>query len=227
MFSSVSVIAAAAIVYLGVTNQLALYIHPRYIIFTITLSAIAAVLGSIEGGGRTKHKHSTKLATNFPLIVLLVVMLVLPARSLTSATASQRLGDSEPQASPQAQSSEQLFTGSSKGLTVADWSRLLASNQRESYYVNKPARVSGFVFDNGLGSDHFLLGRFILTCCAVDARPVGVAVSVENWPQSYEQDEWLEITGEFRLAETANGQGLVLIPDEIIPIQQPENPYVK
>ena len=220
-------ISAIFVLYLGFNEQLNLYIHPRYIFFTIVMSAIG--LGILMVGLKNKQKieaHDTSKLSSLPLMIILTAAIFIPARSLTSATVSQRSIDSGSIVTTVgAESTSTLFAGSSKGLKLADWSRLLQTNNEPSYYSNKPAKVSGFVYDAGLGPDTVWLARFVLTCCAVDAQPVGVPVRIEDWQDRYREDEWLEVEGQFQERDTANGIELVLIPDTVAPIEQPRNPY--
>jgi uncharacterized repeat protein (TIGR03943 family) len=59
-----------------------------------------------------------------------------------------------------------------------------------------PVRLVGFATRDARG-DGFLLTRFVISCCAADARPVRVAIrgSEPPWPAT---DTWLEVTGTWR-----------------------------
>jgi putative membrane protein len=221
--------AATYVTYLGLTDQLNLYIHPRYIVFTVVMAVIGVVVALFAAyypAKKDDHKHKSSILKLLPLMLVMVTAIVLPARTLTSATVSQRSIDSGSLVTTaESRPLNTLFQGSSKGLRIADWSRLLVTNTDPAYYVNKPAKVSGFVYDAGLGDNTVWLARFVLTCCAVDAQPVGVAVQLDGWRGQYSQDEWLEVEGEFRLAETADGQQFVIIPDSVRSIERPSNPY--
>jgi uncharacterized repeat protein (TIGR03943 family) len=118
-----------------------------------------------------------------------------------------------------------LFAQSSKGLGLADWSRLLVANPEPDYYSTKQVEVSGFVYDAGLGNDTVWLARFVVTCCAVDAQPVGVPLLLPQWQTEYKEDQWLAVKGTFQLRSTLKGEQLVLVPDEIETIKEPDNPY--
>ncbi len=220
-------IAVVFVLYLGVNQQLNLYIHPRYIVFTVVMAVFGLV--ALLVGTKSKqsaHGHTANALSLMPLAIILGAALLIPARSLSSATVTQRSIDSGSLVTTtDAQPINTLFAGSSKGLKLSDWSRLLLTNSDPSYYTNKPAKISGFAYDANLGGDTLWLARFILTCCAVDAQPVGVPVRIEGWQDSYQQDEWIEVEGQFMEAETANGVELVLIPDSVQSIEEPRNPY--
>lgn len=215
---------AVYVAYLAVTRQLDLYIHPRYIIFTITLSILCILVvlaASMSHRTKPDHSHNEFGLSTLPLLLLLVLALLFPARSLTRATVTQRSIDTN--APPSSIDIENVSMGSSKALSIQDWSVLIESGKSASFFNNKPAKISGFIYDAGLGDSTIWIARFILTCCAVDARPIGVPVYIPNWRSSFSENQWLEIEGMFRYQETL--QGLILVPDSVTGIQEPDNPY--
>ncbi|MDQ1516329.1 MAG: hypothetical protein QOE80_2159 [Actinomycetota bacterium] len=90
-----------------------------------------------------------------------------------------------------------------------------------------PVRLVGFVTPDARGGG-FLLTRFIVTCCAADARPLRVAIRgvAEPWPAP---DTWLEVTGiwhpETRTAEDQRPP--VLDAGQVRSIPAPANPYLR
>lgn len=225
----VLVTAAVYITFLGATNQLGLYIHPRYTLFTVIMAVIAFILTSVDKSNiHDDSSHRTFDLAMLPLIFLLVTALFLPARTLSSATVSQRTTDAGSIiTTADSKSSALLFAGSSKGLGIADWSRLLLTNTDANFYLNKPANVSGFVYDAAFGDDTIWIARFVLTCCAVDAQPTGIPVRIPNWSSEYKQDEWIRVEGTFSLQPTARGEQIVLVPDKINKIDTPKDPYAR
>lgn len=225
--TAILLVSATYITYLGLTQQLTLYIHPRYVTFTMIMAAAALLLLVLNTYfAINSHTHTTSRLSFLPLGLVIIFAMILPPRTLTSATVSQRSTDAGSLVSTSGSKPlNTLFAGSSRGLKLTDWSRLLASNQDPSYYENKPAKISGFVYDANLGSDTVWLARFVLTCCAVDAQPVGVPVQLKDWQSKYDKDEWLDVEGVFQKEQTADGEILVLVPTSINQIEQPRNPY--
>jgi uncharacterized repeat protein (TIGR03943 family) len=90
-----------------------------------------------------------------------------------------------------------------------------------------PVRLIGFVAPDARGGG-FLLTRFIVTCCAADARPVRVAVRGLDppWPAA---DSWVEVTGtwhpEVRTAE--DDRPPVLDAAGLRAIPAPTSPYLR
>ena len=83
------------------------------------------------------------------------------------------------------------------------------------------------MYPPNLPENYIWLGRFVLTCCAADAYPVGLPVLLpENTFRTiYPQDSWVEIEGQM-ITETLNNQRkLTIKANSIKRIQAPKNPY--
>jgi uncharacterized membrane protein YcgQ (UPF0703/DUF1980 family) len=66
-----------------------------------------------------------------------------------------------------------------------------------------------------------------VTCCAVDAQPLGVPVLLPGWQDRFAADDWVEVTGGFSPnPDPSAAEPLVLVPDTIEKIDQPAQPYV-
>lgn len=227
---------AAISAYLWKSRDLDFYIHPRYENFTLVMSIICIIIFLAANAHKTQeevdsqtHNHMHKKArvqlNLLPIILIFAFAALFPARSLQSVTVSQRATDVQSGGGTETKP-KTVFSGSSRGLSIVDWSQILTMNTSESYYQNKPAKISGFIYDARLGPDVIWIARFAVTCCAVDARPVGVPVLIEHWSGSYKQDQWLEVEGEFKTRSTLKGDQLVLVPTAVRVIQEPQNPYV-
>ncbi|WP_165064283.1 TIGR03943 family putative permease subunit [Marisediminicola senii] len=254
--------------WLAVTGQLVLYIHPRYVIFTVTMAIIglAFVLASFamraDPGGDDDHDHdhdhgvgSDPLAELDPTLtgqdassparrraalfatlgtaltlVIAFTLIVLPPATLSSATAGQRSINSTGVGS-EIQSVDDAATatdGAFSAFTVLDWASLLRQTTDTSFYAEKPASMVGFIADHPDDSDNmFYLTRFVVTCCAVDAQPVGVPVYLENWRAEFAIDDWVQVDGEFGTNPSrASTEPIVLTVDDMVPVEQPAEPYL-
>ena len=112
-----SIIGVVATLWLGFTGQLALYIHPRYFVFTIVMAVIAGVTGAgrvrpgsrrprdgahaatvrahghADGHADAGNRHWRRLGTAGSTLIAaaaVVGLLVLPPSTLSSATVTQR-----------------------------------------------------------------------------------------------------------------------------------------
>lgn len=223
----VLLVSAVYVLHLGVAGKLNLYIHPRYILFTTAMTIIILFMLFIQNNKESSFEEESKSKFwLFPLVLILITAIIFPASSLTSSTVSQRSVDSGSiVTSLDSKPINLLFSGSSKGLKLSDWSRLLETNSDPDYYANKPVKVSGFIYDSELDADTALLARFVLTCCAIDAQPVSMPVEITNWQNEYQEDDWIEVEGQIKQKNVDGSPILVLIPDSVTRIEEPSNPY--
>lgn len=252
---SLTLVGVVATGWLAATGQLGLYIHPRYNVFTIgmtVLGGIAAIAGFVAvgqrgraGRGHDPHEHEhehehgdgeqeprTPLgrAARFAGALLLAsatagALLVLPPATLTTATVDQRdinaaaVADAEP---------VQLAGADTSEFTVRDWAMLLRQGADAEFLSGKKPELLGFVTPFPDDPDNvFYVARFTVTCCAVDAQPVGVPVYLPGWQDRFAVDSWVLVTGSF--IDNPSGAGLqavVLEPASVEPAQQPADPYV-
>jgi uncharacterized repeat protein (TIGR03943 family) len=243
----ISLVGVVAILWLGATSRLELYIHPRYIPFTIIMALIGAAFalagfllpsptphehddhdGHAEHGPRkgTDGKQKLRAAGSLTTVTAAVVgLLIIPPTPLSSATAQQR----EVNASGTLTNSQtdQLVGQDDSTFSVRGWASLLR-HAPENYFTGKTATVTGFVTgDKTDPANVFFVTRFFVTCCAVDGQPVGVPVHDPGWQKRYKTDTWVTATGSFdRKPNTSGNAPIVLIPDDISPATQPARPYV-
>jgi uncharacterized repeat protein (TIGR03943 family) len=235
-----SLIGIVAVIWLAFTGQLGLYIHPRYFIFTVIMAVIAGVfvlltflLPSQAGSGQ--HETPPRGAwvwvwvpANIVLIAVTAAgMLALPPTTLTTATVSQR--DINGSATSSVQSDAiTLVGGDDSVLTVKDWAGLLRKGADETSLAGKSPTLVGFVTpDPDDPTNVFYVARFIITCCAVDAQPVGVPVYLPDWQDQLTVDEWVSVTGAFVSNPSSSSlQAIVLLPSDISSTDRPAQPYV-
>lgn len=244
---------AVATVWLAATNQLILYIHPRYVVFTVVMALLALVFvvaslvvrrAHAHGPDDVDHDHAVEVPSasqgrvqnivTVGAIVLSVAfaltLVVVPPATLTSATAGQReinstgVGDDILSVDDASAASADV----SRAFTVLDWASLLQQSSDTSFYAGKPADVVGFVVADADDPENvFYVSRFIVTCCAVDAQPVGVPVYAPGWQDDFAVDDWVQVTGEFAANQSrASAQSIALAPEEITTVGVPDEPYL-
>ncbi|MDQ0031490.1 TIGR03943 family putative permease subunit [Arthrobacter bambusae] len=249
-----SLIGLVATIWLGITGQLALYIHPRYFVFTVVMAVIAGVLAlaafafaptehdahdhsDAHGAARgDAHDHSGvhrsrwgwlwPLGSVLTMVAAVVGLLVLPPSTLTTATVAQR--DLNGSASALTLKAPALSgKGDYSAFTVRDWASLLRSGAGQDFFADKTATVTGFISADKTDPNVFFVTRFVVTCCAVDAQPIGVPVYHPGWQNEYKTDSWVTVTSGFRAnPNSASREAIVLIPDTIQSTTQPAQPYV-
>ena len=238
----VALIAVAIVVtiWLGVTNQLILYINPRYVIFTLIMALLALVLMVASFIVRAAHSHeddpptrSQKVTTVLGGVVILVLavgMVVVPPATLSSATAIQRdvSGSTVVSSSQSVSTSGSATSATYAKFSVLDWSTLLRQTSSPGFYAGKPANVVGFVTpDTDDPANLFYLTRFVITCCAVDAQPVAVPVYYPGWKTHFAADAWVSVTGGFVSdPSTKSSAQIALVPSAVRVVVKPTQPYL-
>lgn len=95
----------------------------------------------------------------------------------------------------------------------------------------EPVTVTGFVASTSKGDGAFVLGRFVMSCCAADAQPVLVTVRTDG--PLPEKDSWVEVTGtqvpapaDLTATERAEPEHIVIDATDVQPVAQPAHPYL-
>ena len=111
---------------------------------------------------------------------------------------------------------------------MLDWSSLLRQTSDTAFYAGKTVDVVGFITaDQDDPQNVFWVSRFIVTCCAVDAQPVGIPVYAPDWADSYELDGWVRVTGEFASNPSRDSsQAIALLPEAVDKVETPDEPYL-
>ena len=154
-----------------------------------------------------------------------VAMLVLPPTTLSARTAQQRSVDT-PTLSNATGTQDVALLGSEGVDTseygVKDWAALIRQTTDTTALVGKPVELSGFVVPGSDGS--FTLTRFVISCCAVDAQPVGLGVVVDG--PVPDADQWVRVTGKLAAnpAQSADAR-IVIRAATVRDIDQPTDPY--
>lgn len=230
-----ALVVCVVTLWLGVTGQLVLYIHPRYVVFTMIMAGLALAIGLAAIATRASHDHDEPprhrwlSAIGLSLAALVAVVLVLvPPATLTSSTAIQRdINSTGVGAGAQTVDTAGPNTASNH-FTVLDWASLLSQTHDPAFYADRSADVTGFITasTDDPGSVYYV-SRFIITCCAVDAQPVGVPVYQPNWQDTLEADDWVRVTGDFASnPSTQSADPIALVPGDVTAIEAPDDPYL-
>jgi len=232
---------AAVTLWLAYSGQLVLYIHPRYILFTVIMSIIAVVLTVLAVTTHREHddedekappRRERMLGLTAAAIAgaFTIGMVVIPPATLTTATAQQRevnaTASDDGQALAVALGADESVVAT---FTVREWSTVLRQTSDLAFFDGKPATaLLGFVTPDPDDPDNmFYVSRFVVTCCAVDAQPLGVPVHLPGWAEFYPADSWVEVSGSFeRNPSRVSSKPVVVVPDDIEAVEQPREPYL-
>src|SRR3990167_11408768 len=206
------------------TDNLNLYIHPRYTVFTVIMASLGLLLllAGLVLRYRSKLKYKQIRLTGLDAIVVIVVVLavimppqVLSIDSVNRKTLTTPVGQGVRTTCPV-----------SKPDTLEAWVSEIAQYPTNCY-EDEPIEITGFVIDapdEPLPDDMYYLGRIVLSCCVIDARPFALPIEAVNG-QTYQAETWLRVSGVLKEA-TVNGQErLVIRPSSVDEIPPPEQQY--
>jgi putative membrane protein len=159
----------------------------------------------------------------------LAALVILPPATLSTVTVENRainqaaLGDTRAAfASAQTGDAETFLS-----FTVREWAGILRQTQDPAFFQGKPVDVVGFVVQDRENPGTFFVTRFVVSCCSVDAQPVGVPVYEPGFDERFAPESWVRVVGEFVInPDPSSSHPLVLRPFEIIPTEQPRDPYL-
>jgi len=226
-------------IWLAASGRLTLYIHPRYTLFTVALAVIAGVvvIGALATRPeRDQHDHDHgSPARSRPagarilawsraliLVVAAVVLIVMSPATLSSSTRQSR----ELVTTGQALDSDPppLAGGNSATFSVKDWATVLSQGGSEAV-LGKDIDVSGYVLDEG-DDDVFFVARLLVSCCAVDAQPVGVPVYRPGWRQELKVSSWVAVRGTFiENPDPDSPQPAAVKVSALNEVSEPDQPY--
>ena len=198
----------------------------------------AAEVPAVEDGLRPRRRRpvatgARRLAFSVGVAVtaaVAIAVVALPPATLTSATAGQRDVNSSTAALDRTTVADATGASSDayRSFSVLDWAGLLRQTTDLAFYEGKTADVVGFVTPSDTDPDDvFYVSRFVITCCAVDAQPVGVPVYLPGWQDQVAADDWVEVTGGFDTNRSSSSQDPVaLVPDDVTTVGQPSDPYL-
>ncbi|MEZ4615492.1 MAG: TIGR03943 family protein [Caldilineaceae bacterium] len=111
------------------------------------------------------------------------------------------------------------------------WHDFRSSADAGQELIGQEARVTGFIFRSAeFGADHFLVMRFVVSCCVADANVLGLLVTVPDPTASgftmLNDDQWVEVTGTFVASTADSWQMPVVVATQITSIDVPNQPYL-
>lgn len=200
------------------TNQLALYIHPRYNPLMLMSGILLVAVGL---GMLTLRTPPVRARLVGIMLVPIVVALLVPARPLgASLVAGKALSDTSNDALVsrwQAQLSDDSRTWS-----LLEWTAA-TRGENPDQLAGKQAAFDGFVFrTDDLAADEVLVGRYVVTCCTADGTALAMRIKA---PQAADMktDEWVRVEGVYTPDGTSRRP---LIVGQLTRIAMPAAPYL-
>ncbi|MCU0524909.1 MAG: TIGR03943 family protein [Elainella sp. Prado103] len=227
------------------TGKIKLLLHPNYIwlaysagFFLIGLTIVKLVQLSLVLKARLRQTNQPFPITAphlslFPPTwssLLLVVIALFGLQFVPQPFSSQMALDrGVTETLTMTRSQPQAFRGATKpeNRTLIEWIRLLNVYPEPDAYTGQKVNVEGFAIHlPDIPETYVGIARFVITCCAADAYPVGLPVKLPAGDRSaYKPDQWFRIEGEMITETLADKRQLVINAKTLTPIPTPANPY--
>lgn len=179
--------------------------------------------------GMPEAQHVTLLPSGGSAMLLLVVAIIglmSTPRAFASQTAMER-GVTELLSATRSQPQRFRSAKKPEERSLLDWVRTLNVYPEPDAYAGQNAKVQGFVIPapESWSDGYFIVSRFVITCCAADAYPVGLPVKLTGDLSAYPPDTWLDVEGTIVTETLDETRKLVIQASAISEIPEPKNPY--
>ncbi len=220
----VMVFVALYLVWLFFSGHNQYYINSGYFMFNFLMGGLLLLVAAASLFIPVKGISLRSLA---PLLVVLMLGFLLPPQPLSSATASNRSVNVG--AAGNAQEVSPLLKVNPETLRIADWVRLQNYEADYSRFIGQRVDVVGFLFKAGGGAvfseENFMVGKFVITCCAIDASPLGLEIENSDLTGNLKQDDWVRVKGEWKVVEKEGQSYMVISADFMEIVPRPSSPY--
>ncbi len=211
-------------------KTITLYIHPRYIVFVVVMALVGAVVLTVgiviqfRNHSDKPERFSFKLVDAIVILVLALAFIV-PAQTLSAKTIGSKTLNVPTDDGRTLTTKANQTCPSTKPNSIEKW-----VNEISKYpivcYQGQPIALTGMVFEgkDSLPQDMYYIGRVIVSCCIIDARPFALPIKRGSFP-TYTNDTWLSVKGRLVTAKVNGKIRLVIEPTSVQRVANPQQPY--
>lgn len=212
--------------YLYMDGNLNLYIHPRYNWFVL-LMCVTGVFLLIAGLVKSKSQGMLRFRYfDVLLVVLLILAFIVPARPLSEQLAGKKSLVLPSYEQGGLDDGDTACPAQIEKYTIDVWVYVLGYYHYDCFSESS-VDITGFVVDtadNPLPGNMYYLGRTVISCCVIDARPHALPVLVNNGVK-YDKDTWLRVVGKLQRERINSMEQVVVKPSKVIETEDPSKPY--
>ncbi|MCB0167542.1 MAG: TIGR03943 family protein [Anaerolineae bacterium] len=220
------------------SGTLLFYINERFFWLTV-LAALGLILVGVSYRYRADHdledhqhdhdghQHGRLNWLGLLLIASPIVLgFVIPPKPLGAAAMTNRDISLESLTSASAPEGGTVLSKPKADKNILDWIIEFRQASDPVALAGEEVKLVGFVYrDKRFGEDSFMVSRFVVSCCAADAAPIGLVV---HWPDSptLTDDQWVEVAGVLEPG-VFDGEQLPLVKAvSVTPTDVPDQPYL-
>lgn len=210
------------------SGEISSYVHPRIIPFIImTILTMIVIILFLIPEIFNKNKVKKKITSYVLFIIPLIMAFTFNVETMTSGFVKP--GNINIKGDAEDKDHDLKHEEGTEKYIVQDTNFvefIENSNKNFKDYKGKKIEITGFVCrDDSLGKDQFVVGRFMMTCCAADMSVVGIVCN-SNEIEIYENDTWVKAVG--TLEETViDGESVTVLCIEYLEkTDVPKNQYV-
>jgi uncharacterized repeat protein (TIGR03943 family) len=216
--ASPSLLVAALVARLWLTGTLRYYVNDRTVWIVLAGGLLFLIVGIVLLVRRSEPRLSWRILV---FAVPALLGLLLPAHPLSALSGqSSSLG---------ALQLASHVSGGSPGDEFGTWIGDLTAHPDPSWWAGQHVTLVGFASGQaGLPARSFILGRYLVTCCVVDATLLGFPVQLDRGRMPPD-GAWVQVSGTFgtRYWTDPSGQHYPLIEHaRITPVSIPSSPYL-
>jgi len=217
-------VASAGILWLAATNNLTLYVHPNYVVFTVIMAVVAVVgvIGYYAFTAKPETKRSGGITASSVFIVLALGLF--PASSL-----SMQDGESETShavSKPQETVSEPIAIPVDSIVHDTDMYKIQMryANQGIDSIDGEYVSFTAYTYQSKDQPSWSYLTRKMVSCCVVDARSLDLLYPTSD-ESSAMKDSWVAVTGKLVRGDEA-GSWYYFEMSSITEVAEPGDPYL-
>ncbi len=222
--SSAPLLVAVLIAKLWITGTLGYYVNDRTVWIVLLGAFLFAGVGiaALRNAWRAQDRERPWSWRAMVFLGVVLIGLVVPARPLSASSAQSSSLGSLALASH--------VSGGSGGDLFGQWVSALAGHPDASWWAGKHVALVGFVTrGSGLPGHSFILGRYLVTCCVVDATMFGFPVQLPASQPLPSQGAWIQVNGVFGRnywTDPSGEQYPIIQHARIGPARVPSSPYL-